>query len=273
MHQEPIHAGRPDERGPAPRVGAAEIDSEQRVSEPAEPFEEIVRMPRPTPQAGLANPVAVDRIGAEAPQLRIRQPLAGDGRDQDRYAERVLQAQTRPRIPRRKHHRHCQRNADQRLLLCQEEHLPRCVGAPFRDHLAVARIVLDADRAPRDMQAEAQRPNRDQNRHQHLAYRHAAGQERRRERAGAADDTHTKSPGRVDPAGVARAAPGEPGAAHDRRQADTDGNDDGQECERGHGTASPACARDFSTLAMKASVSRKIGISDRMMGAIAATMM
>ena len=43
--------------------------------------------------------------------------------------------------------------------------------------------------------------------------------------------------------------------------------------ERGHGAASPAGARDFSTLAMKASVSRKIGTSDRMMGAIAATMM
>ena len=65
----------------------------------------------------------------------------------------------------------------------------------------------------------------------------------------------------------------EPGTAHDRRQADADGNHDYQESQRGHGT--PACApgRASSTLAMKASVSRKIDTSDRMKGANAATMM
>ena len=45
------------------------------------------------------------------------------------------------------------------------------------------------------------------------------------------------------------------------------GNDDRQESQRGHGAPAWARERDFSTLAMKASVSRRIGTSDRMMGA------
>ncbi len=144
--KQPIHAGRPGKRGPAPRVGAAKIDGEQRIGEPAEPFEEIIRMPRPAPQADIADPVAVGRIGAEAPQLRIRQPPRRRCRRSGPATPSAsCSAQTRPRIPRRKHHRQRQRNADQRLLLRQQEHLPRCVGAPIRDQLAVARIVRDAD--------------------------------------------------------------------------------------------------------------------------------
>ena len=173
VHQEPIHAGRPGKRDQTPGVAAAEIDREQRIGEPAEPFEEIIRMPRPAPQADVA----------------IRSRLAGSARKRRNCASASpspAMAANRTSTPRQSCRRkpgsgfHAASTIDSAsgmltsACFCTRKNICRDASAPHsRDQPGVARIVGDARGAPRDMQAEPERPERDQNRHQHLPRRHA----------------------------------------------------------------------------------------------------
>ena len=72
-----MQAGR-EQREPSPGIAAGKIDGDQRIAEPSEPFEEIIRMPRPAPQSGLANPATLRCGAAKAPQLSVGERLAGD---------------------------------------------------------------------------------------------------------------------------------------------------------------------------------------------------
>src|SRR5271169_5838051 len=92
-----MHAG-PTSASPSPRIGAGEIDGDDGIAEPAEPFEEIVRMPRPAPQPGVANRRAGGRGPAKLPQLPVGDRLAGDANDKDEHGDEVLQPQIRRRV-------------------------------------------------------------------------------------------------------------------------------------------------------------------------------
>src|ERR1700743_3646629 len=71
MNQQPVHADRSAYGGKAPRIAAADIDREQTVGKPAEPFEEVVGMTRPSPQSLVTDRDFVGGCRAEAAQLRI----------------------------------------------------------------------------------------------------------------------------------------------------------------------------------------------------------
>ena len=199
-------------------------------------------MPRPTPEAGVANLAGIGGGGTKAAQLHIGQAFAGDSNDQHQDAKCVLRAQARQWIPGGEHHRQRKRDGNECLFLRQKKHLPRGIGAPASDHLAVARIVLDAGSALRDVNAKSHRPDHDQRRDQHLPCIDTAGPQRGCERAGAADRAETEGPGGIDPAGVSGVAPGEPRAAHDDRKRHTDHDHDHEKRERGH--APPADRRE-----------------------------
>ena len=76
VHEQPVHEGRPRERQPAPRIAAGEVDGDQRVGDPAEPFEEVVRVARPSPEPGVADLAPVGRrrrgTGRVAGRRRLR---------------------------------------------------------------------------------------------------------------------------------------------------------------------------------------------------------
>ena len=79
IDQQVIHRDRPDQGDPAPRIGAAEIRRHHGVGHPDEPLEEIVRVPRPAPQADIADAALVGRVGLEALENRLENFL------QDRF--------------------------------------------------------------------------------------------------------------------------------------------------------------------------------------------
>ena len=236
-----MHAG-PASREPSPRIGARKIDGDDRIAEPAEPFEEIVRMPRPAPQSGVANRRAGGRGPAKRPQLPVGERLAGDGDDKDEHGDEVLQPQIRRRVTGGEEDRECQRDAHQRLLLRQEPHLPRRVlRAPGPAQRRIARVIDNAGGTRGDMQAKAHRPGEHGNRHQ-PAPRRARGRRggERHERAEKADDAEPEGPHRVDPAGIAGRLLGDPAERHGERKARGNGDERQHELHHRHGAGTSA---------------------------------
>ena len=92
----------------SPRIAPVESSAITRIGEPAEPFEEVVGMPRPAPQPDVADPALVGGIVAEALDLRVGEGLADDRRPAGsarrdnpagRSAARGKRAATRSPIP------------------------------------------------------------------------------------------------------------------------------------------------------------------------------
>ncbi len=159
------------QRGKSPRVAGR--DRDHRIGEPAEPLEEIVRVPRPAPQACVAHPALVGRIVAKAFELGVGDPLTGDAGKQDQRAEIVLQAERADRHLRGEKDRKHQRHRAERLLLQKDEHFARRGAAPLLCVLGVAGIVVVAGRAYGNVQSEPQGPGHDQRRHHELPRRQA----------------------------------------------------------------------------------------------------
>ncbi len=174
MHQDPVHEDRRQQTGPAPRIikrirqRILDRDRDHGISEPAEPFEEIIRMARPAPQADVAYPALVGGVGAEIPELGVGERLAGDADQQDQRAEIIRKPQRGLRKPRRHENRKHQRDRSETLVLQEHEHPARRIGAPFAGEGGVARVVGDPGRAHRNMEAKPDRPDRHQSRNQPL---------------------------------------------------------------------------------------------------------
>ena len=100
--------------------------------------------------------------GTKPPKLGIGDGLTDDPGHQNNHTQDILYAQPGQWIPRCEQDRHRKGNADECLLLQEPEHAPRRIGPPVADQLGIARIVGNACGPSRDVQAEPERPNDDQ---------------------------------------------------------------------------------------------------------------
>src|SRR6202023_2775306 len=64
MYQDPIHESGRQQARPAPGIEKRVVqrNRDHGISEPAQPFEEIIRMARPSPQADVAHQAAIFRL-------------------------------------------------------------------------------------------------------------------------------------------------------------------------------------------------------------------
>ena len=207
------------QRRKTPRIGKRVTDrnADHGIGQPPEPFEEIIGMARPAPQSDVANPALVGGIGAERLELRIRQRLAGNAGQQDQRAEIVRRPQPVAGNARGDKDRECQRDRSEPLILQEDEHPPRRIGAPFPGEGRIAGIVRYPGGADRDVNPEPQRPDRDQRRHQPLPGI-GRGTLDRPQGAPDADQAERKGPDGVDPAGIAGPLLHHPGARHQDRK-------------------------------------------------------
>ena len=226
VHQQPVHESRCRQRQPAQRVAAGRVDREQRVGEPAEPFEEIVGMTRPAPQPDIADLAAIGRIAAEAAHLAVGQTLAGDW----------------PRSARR-----CRRNPSpavrgrgcaRRPAWTAPARLPRRPGSAGTRTCGagIARPIPGGSRrsghlrgrspgALGDMQAKPQRPGECQARRPPGRARRA-----RAPRAATPPTPGRERPEHIDPAGIAQTHLGPPRGGHSQHKADADGEEQQGHC-------------------------------------------
>ncbi len=122
---------------------------------PEQPFEEIIRMARPAPEADVAHRSHFAR--AEIAQRAVGEALAGEGEQRDRGPHPVLPSEiTRPRRGGRGGDR--EEPAGHRLHLEKHEEAARCIRAPVLPQAGITRIVGGARERPgEEMPAEADR--------------------------------------------------------------------------------------------------------------------
>jgi len=118
------------------------IEGDDRPGAPAEPFEEIVGVPRPAPQSDVADRTFV-HAGKPA-QLGVGHTFADDCDDQQADAGDIGRGRKGGGIGRRQAHGQDQYHRGRRLDLQEDEKVQRPRLAPLFGHGGVARIVATA---------------------------------------------------------------------------------------------------------------------------------
>jgi hypothetical protein len=91
--QDQIHDDGGDQADPAQGPGPRQVDGDDWIRDPTQPFEDIVGMTRQAPQAPIHDLAVVGGIGLEGLHLAVGPALAEDGDQQDGGADKVFRRQ------------------------------------------------------------------------------------------------------------------------------------------------------------------------------------
>ena len=190
---------RREEGDPAPRRRGRD----QRVGDPRQRLEEVVRMARVAPQAGAHDAAPVGRIGAEGRELSVGRRLERERRQPQRSAEPLNRRDRRVLVERREQRRHREQRGDERLRLIEDREAELLVAAfaPAPAQLLVAPVLAVAEALAHE-RSDPKVLERDRDRDQE-PLRESARREERVEHGAHGD---RRAPARVDCGRVSRPA-------------------------------------------------------------------
>ncbi len=173
-------------------------------------------MARPGPEAAVAHPAAIGRLGGEGGQLSVGHGLSGGGDQGDGEAGEIAEVRPRPGTVRGKGDGRRQDRGHQGLDL-QEPEQPRLQPvSPIPPQLLVSAVLGRRGHPQGDMQAKPDGPDRgDGGDHQPPS----GGRTAPGEGQGHAGRGRAEGPEHVDPADVAPSLLPGPGGGHDQAKA------------------------------------------------------